>query len=611
MRHLPTAMALATQVAFAQWPGQPTPNLPIATGNGDQVVPQIAATSEGGCYIGWFDQRSGSYELRLQRLDAHGVAQWQTDGIVVSSQPQSTSLVGWSLIADRDDHCVLAFTDTRAGGDLDVYAYRIDPSGQGTWGSNGITLSNNADFEANPVVCETSDGDFVFVWPNSGIGTLQMQRLDRQGNPRFPGDGVSIPGDPGAAPAFPRVVAAEQGNAIVSWVRTFTFFGNKHVHAQKFDASGAALWNNGTRIAVFDLASVPIAHEPRLLPDGAGGAILAWHFANSSSLFNARVQHILANGSEAFPHNGVSLSSSSSFDPAIVWLPNSQEILAVFNERNASQSQWGITAQKVDASGQLGFGSTGLTVIPVSATERQYPVAARSLDGLVAFLFEAMPTPTHYRILGFRLSASGSVTTLPTDVSAFPSGKSRIVASSSQSGVAMCAWSDQRVDGGDLYAQNLNPDGSLGDQLADAVPYGCGLNPIGSLLVTGRPAVGTTMTFGVTNPLGTQATGSTAAMLYSLLPAPGFPCGTPIPGLGMAGSGAPGELLLDTSAPLAAQISGPWSGPGQPVTFALRIPDDPTLIGARLYAQGALFDPTPGNAVPVGLTTGVRLDLGT
>lgn len=127
----------------------------------------------------------------------------------------------------------------------------------------------------------------------------------------------------------------------------------------------------------------------------------------------------------------------------------------------------------------------------------------------------------------------------------------------------------------------------------------------------GRPAVGTTMTFGVTNPLGTQAPGSTAAMIYSLQPAPGFPCGTPVPGLGMSGSGAPGELLLDATAPLAAQVSGPWNGPSQPVFFQLRTPDDPSLLGARLYAQGALFDPIPGNQLPLGLTTGVELVVGT
>jgi hypothetical protein len=40
--------------------------------------------------------------------------------------------------------------------------------------------------------------------------------------------------------------------------------------------------------------------------------------------------------------------------------------------------------------------------------------------------------------------------------------KSRLAASSASDGQMLLAWSDQRVDGGDILAQNVNPDGSLG-----------------------------------------------------------------------------------------------------------------------------------------------------
>ena len=75
---------------------------------------------------------------------------------------------GWKT-GDKD--VLVAFlTDTGAGQSV---AYRNDNGRTFTW------------YEANPVVCEGSDGDLVFVWPNSGLGTLQMQRLNRQGTPRF------------------------------------------------------------------------------------------------------------------------------------------------------------------------------------------------------------------------------------------------------------------------------------------------------------------------------------------------------------------------------------------------------------------------------------------
>jgi hypothetical protein len=44
----------------ARWPFGASPNLAVADGPGEQVLPKVAATSDGGCYVGWFDNRGGS-----------------------------------------------------------------------------------------------------------------------------------------------------------------------------------------------------------------------------------------------------------------------------------------------------------------------------------------------------------------------------------------------------------------------------------------------------------------------------------------------------------------------------------------------------------------------
>jgi hypothetical protein len=580
----------------AQWPAVPTTNLAVAAAAGEQALPRIAASRDGGCYVAWFDQRGGGYAVWAQRLDGHGVPQWPGGGVLVSSHAQNTSLVGWDLIADRDDHCVLVFTDVRSGPDLDVYAYRLSPAGAQVWGGNGVAVSSNTDAEANPVVCEASDGAFVIAWPNTTQRTIQHQRFDRSGAPRFPGDGIAELGD--------------QGSVIAVWVRALAFTAQKHLHMQKWTPTGAPAWNGGTRLPVFDLASVPIAHEPRLVPDGQGGAVVAWHFAQGNQ-FSARVQHVLANGSEAFAHDGVDLSTNgnSRFDPAPVWLPATQEILALYNERNPAQSQWGISAQLVDAAGQRGFGPAGLAVIPVGATERQAPAAVRSFAGASAVVFEALPTPSHAKVLGLRVDRSGALTFgAGVDVSTAAGPKLRLVASGTDGGSLLAAWSDRRSDAGDVYAQNLDLDGALGDRLATVLEYGCGTNPPGSLTFAGRPAVGTTMSFGVDNPLGTQAPGALAVLAFGLLPAIAFPCGALLPGFGMAGP--LGELLLAQSAIAWTPIGGPWLGAGVPVPFQLALPPDAGLFGVGIFAQGLMLDLQPAAVTPRGFTTAVRLTIG-
>ncbi|HLQ37068.1 MAG TPA: hypothetical protein VK348_04665 [Planctomycetota bacterium] len=607
--HTLAVFAFATLLP-AQWSNNPAQNLAVGDRTGEQVLPKIAATSDGGCYLGWFDHAGSNYDVYLQRLDAAGQEQWPHGGILVSGNPQSTSLVDWDLLCDRFDHCVLVFTDTRAGSDLDVYAYRIAPNGSFDWGSNGVTLSANADYEPSPRCCETSNGDFVFVWMNGGTGTLQVQRLDRAGNVLYPGNGLVIPGDTGAQPGFCRVVAGDAGSFVVSWVRTIAFTGQKHVHAQKYDLAGTPLWNGGTRLPVFDQASVPIAHEPRLLGDGQGGALVAWHFAQGQQFF-IRVQHIAANGSELFPHNGVDVSSSgnSRFDPAVCWRASSQETFVFWNERNLAQSSWGILAQKLDAQGLPAWGSTGVTLLPIDTVVKYAPEAVPFADGAIGCVLEESLGGLNDKVRALRLDGAGNVLWQPpVDACTRASDKLRLRAAITTSGVTLLAWGDNRADAGNVIAQNVNPDGSLGARLGTVTAYGCGFNPAGSLLASGRPAIGTAMTVSVHNPLGTQGAGSLPLLVLGFAADPLFPCGTLQPAWAMAGPGHDGEVLLDLAGGVATLVGAPWTG--QPVPFTISVPLQPALAGALVFTQGVMLDLAPGASVQVGLTTAARLSLG-
>src|SRR5215813_7143013 len=107
--------ALLSPALPAQWSGNPGSNLAVCNAANDQSVPKIAATGDGKTWLGWFDQRSGSYAVYVQLLDAGGAEQFPHNGLLVSANPQLSSLVDWDLKADSQGNCVLVFTDSRAG----------------------------------------------------------------------------------------------------------------------------------------------------------------------------------------------------------------------------------------------------------------------------------------------------------------------------------------------------------------------------------------------------------------------------------------------------------------------------------------------------------------
>lgn len=139
--------------------------------------------------------------------------------------------------------------------------------------------------------------------------------------------------------------------------------------------------------------------------------------------------------------------------------------------------------------------------------------------------------------------------------------------------------------------------------------FGCQVNPAGSLVVlSGVPAIGTSLRLGLDNPLGTQAPGTRAFLAAASRPDVKHPCGTLVPFRGLGGG--PGERLLRRERILGVMKAGTWTGAGQPVTVDLPIPPDPALVGHSFYLQGALLDSSAAATVRFGFTEGIELEIG-
>ncbi len=438
--------------AEAGWSPMRDENLAVADRTGDQVLPKIAATPDGGCYVGWFDTAFGGYQVFLQRLDAGGTELWPHNGILVSDNPQDTWLTDWDLISDSAGNAVLAFVDIRAGGDFDVYAYKIDGDGNFLWGADGIALTVDTGFEATPRLAEMSDGSFVFVWTaDGGVG---VKKLSAAGEQQL---AFSITSS-GETPGWPRVVAAESGAFIISWVRNTAYSGIKHIRAQKYNSLGQAQWGPSPK-AIFDAGSVPIAYEPVLRPDGAGGAVFAWHYSTSSNMFVSLVQSVTSTGTEVFTHNGVLLSTLTTqhhIDPSIAYHPETGEIFAVWNERSESQGLRGVYGQRISAAGSRMWGASGRQLEPVDALIEDFQRAVTCGDGMMVVYFKGQ------QVAAQRLDAAGTVLWGPELVCSVVSTKGRLPVTRTDSGMVIGGWEDNRSGNIDVYLQNINPNGSVG-----------------------------------------------------------------------------------------------------------------------------------------------------
>jgi hypothetical protein len=465
-------LAAAVPAAQAQWPSDPTENLLLADHPSRQIVPKVSSLPDGGAYVGWYDMASGNYDIYLQRLDAHGVEQWPHNGILVSGHRQDTWVMDWQLITDSKGGAVLAFADIREGTCQTIHAYRISRNGKMLWGPNGITLSLSNSMSTGVRIVEASDGDFVFVWSvgtELGSGNLMMQRVSPQGDARFEGGGLLAVNGQGLWPGWPDIVAAEDGSVIVSWITDLNLISaEKFLRAEKFGPAGESVW--GGPVTVFDAFSLPVAHFPRMTPDGNGGAFLVWHYV-PFLIYNSAVQHLDADGTELWGDNGVDVSTNPFYnhlDPTMTYNAETGDLLVFWEERNANQSAWGIFGQKFSVDGRRMWGDQGLELLPVERVELLHLLSLPCENGALLFFSDRPKGGLEDRVMGMRIEANGKLLWPggTIEVGSYLSIKGHPALTVDRSGAATIVWDDQR-DGDwntvDIYGQKVNLDGTLGN----------------------------------------------------------------------------------------------------------------------------------------------------
>ncbi|MGH9498511.1 MAG: hypothetical protein ACRD3L_05165 [Terriglobales bacterium] len=450
-----------TSTALAQWPADPAQNLALADRVSDQVQPKLLPRPDGSWLLSWFDANPHGhppygYDVYVQALDAGGVQLAPHNGLRVADLGLS-STEDYGMSVDTAGNELVAFLDDREGDNEQVTAAKVSPKGQMLWGKLGIQLTNDENSNNSPRITGTSDGDVVVAW--SSNSNLVLQKLDPNGNPLW-GSGVVLT-DPKASYFAADLHAAEKGSVIVSFVRSAGFSSPQTLLAAKLSASGASMWG-AQPLAVFDGGSLQFGEFPYFIPDGSGGAVFSWY--SSSPTLQVYAQHILANGTEAFPHNGAVGSNNLNnvhVSPSVAYRRSTGETFLFWTEEDGNQFTNGVSGQKFDRTGAQQWGSNGLTIVPLGADSQLFVQAVQTGTGAQIFWVDE-PGFDQDTMNAVRLDGSGNVTCPIFPVSTTISGKSRLAAAIGPTGLSAVVFEDDRTGDQNIYLQNVNQDCSLG-----------------------------------------------------------------------------------------------------------------------------------------------------
>jgi Secretion system C-terminal sorting domain len=457
-------LIVLTSMAFA-WPDDPNVNLPVGVANGDQAVPHIVETSDGGCYVGWFDNRSGNYDIYLQRLNSAGEIQWTENGMAISSQPQNSWVADWCVAVDNNDNAIVALSDVRNGPDTDIYAYCVSPTGEFLWGADGVTISDAAEDEYEPQIIVLEDDGVIFSWLETGVAQkVIIRKLNSEGVVVWDPANITLESEFGMS--YTRLAKAEASNFIVlfEWKQGTGMWAELHLYAQKYDTDGAALWD-ANHVAVYASNGISLWSDPEVIYDLAGGAYVGWYDSRGGMDHHAFVQHISSAGTAVWDAAGIQLSTQVGefqFQPSLVADPISG-VYAFFHTTSTNQDMWGVSGQFVNSAGTLGWSDIAHRYIPLGNVELGFVNAYPCDDDFIVTYFSGGFANSF--VEAFRADNTGELVWGEEHVvlSSLASNKDDLIGVVNSFNQVISIWTDERNGSNDIFLQNVNADGTLGD----------------------------------------------------------------------------------------------------------------------------------------------------
>jgi hypothetical protein len=390
-------------VSHAAWPTDPSVNLPLCTAQNLQSEVGGVTDGQGGAIFVWIDGRDGA-TLRpyAQHVSAAGDVQWTTDGVPVSSNDVSASVLGvvadggggaivalkqddgvflqhldpggnaswgptgvpittqsaqfWSMISDGAGGTFVAWAQYAT--DLDIHAQRVDASGTPRWGG-GVVVTNAPESQLRPLVVSDGFGGVIVLWQHWGHDDdphLLAQRLDASGAPQWTINGVTVIDGPGSNYSWD-AVADGAGGFIVAFDDTRSVSADLYV--QRLDAAGGQQWGP----LGLPLCVLPYNQQyPHGISDGAGGAIFAWDRDDRNGQFQEPfAQRIDHDGAPVWPLNGVAVVGDHNAVRVSIDSDGAGGMIAAWADYGAPAPH-DIHAQRFDPSGTPQWGASGVVV---------------------------------------------------------------------------------------------------------------------------------------------------------------------------------------------------------------------------------------------------------
>jgi hypothetical protein len=389
-------------------PAWPPTGCPVNTMTGTQANPLAVTDGASGALILWEDDRSGSgvWPMYVGRLLARGAMDpaWTAGGKPVSAYNgyQYTKYGA----TDGAGGMLIAWGEQRGSTDHDIYVQRVTQGGTLPWNAQGVLVCNAAGSQYTPAACSDLAGGAIVFWSDYRKGTnndydLYATRVLAGGtlDSRWAANGVAICTLTGTQTQN-AILPDGTGGAFLAWGDGRVAPAAVYAQHVRGDGTIDPAWPANGRLVNSGGSSTPL-----LIGDGSGGFLLC----SIDSLYY--VHHVLANGTldPAWPAGGVHLPPLLYDVPALV-PDGAGGALVLIEDFRVDNIYGNLTAFRVRSNGVLdpAWPAGGLPV-STAAAEQAYPAAVSdgSSGAVVAWIDGRTFATTDYDVYAQRVRSNG------------------------------------------------------------------------------------------------------------------------------------------------------------------------------------------------------------
>jgi hypothetical protein len=354
-----TFLSIVSLKCFSQWNSDPSINTAVSVSANHQQDARIVTDTKAGAIISWVDFRNdaAAADIYVQRLNFAGVPQWTTNGVAVCTDPANQTAV--ASVEAGNGSAIMTWQDWRSG-NRDIYAQKVDSSGNILWTSNGVPVCVKANHQSGPKLISDNAGGAIIVWEDSAGGSwdIYAQRINSSGAVMWTTAGVVICNAPDSQ-INPKLKTDGAGGAIITWQDKRNGI-EYHLYAQRINASGIVMWAaNG--VVICNAAGGQT--NPKIEIDGAGGGIIGWQDKRNGLNYDVYAQRINASGVPQWTANGVMVCNAAGSQSALD-ITTDMVNGAIISWKDDRSGLYEIYANKVSPAGIIQWAAAGVQIAP-------------------------------------------------------------------------------------------------------------------------------------------------------------------------------------------------------------------------------------------------------